>query len=85
MCGHLLVTLYWVGLGVESLSLLEEYSKDVLGYKQCKREFRVIRLTIVFSRGGDVFLRRIEGGTNLEECNQPVEYGPEVPWMPRLP
>lgn len=34
----LVVTLYWVGLGVVLLSLLGESSKDVLGYRQCKRE-----------------------------------------------
>jgi hypothetical protein len=38
---HLLVTLYWVGLGVKSLSLLEESNKDLLGYRRYKRELLV--------------------------------------------
>jgi hypothetical protein len=41
MRDHLLVTLYWVGLGVESLSLLEQSNKDLLGYRQYKRDLLV--------------------------------------------
>jgi hypothetical protein len=38
MRGPSLVTLYWIGLSFESRGLLEESSKDVLGYRRCKIE-----------------------------------------------
>jgi hypothetical protein len=54
------------------LSLLEESNKGMLGYERCKRVSRVGRLIIVLLRGDYVFLGCIEGGSNLEEHDQPA-------------
>jgi len=39
----------------------------MLGYMQCKRASRVSKLMTNLLRGNYVFLRRIEGDSNLEE------------------